>query len=146
MIARQLAHHGCCRSSLHRARHSDYSLLTLARLEHDSVKSLQARLNLVINGIVDPDLKAVDTVFVDEELGGPVISGTSQGSVSSVKIPPQTRARHRQPRHRLASSRSAVEFLGAEVGVLHSELSIHPQGEGRVRWLDDKAVECGSAD
>ncbi|KAL7001207.1 hypothetical protein U1Q18_002360 [Sarracenia purpurea var. burkii] len=70
------------RSSLHRAQHRDYSSLTLARLERDSVrvKALQARLNLAINGIVDPDLKPVGTVFVDDKLEGPVTSGSSQGS------------------------------------------------------------------
>ncbi|GMP58813.1 hypothetical protein CsSME_00022346 [Camellia sinensis var. sinensis] len=71
------------RSSLHRAQHKDYKLLTLARLERDSarVKSLQTRLDLAIRGITQSDLKPVDTVvFEAEALKGPVISGTSQGS------------------------------------------------------------------
>ncbi|THG07467.1 hypothetical protein TEA_010253 [Camellia sinensis var. sinensis] len=62
------------RSSLHRAQHKDYKLLTLARLERDSarVKSLQTRLDLAIRGITQSDLKPVDTVvFEAEALKGP---------------------------------------------------------------------------
>ncbi|CAK9176228.1 unnamed protein product [Ilex paraguariensis] len=70
------------RSSLHKASHGDYQSLTLARLERDSarVKSLQTRLDLAIHGIVKSDLEPVETEFEAEELEGPVISGTSQGS------------------------------------------------------------------
>ncbi|PSR91191.1 Protein ASPARTIC PROTEASE IN GUARD CELL 1 like [Actinidia chinensis var. chinensis] len=70
------------RSSIHRAHHRDYKSLTLARLGRDSsrAKSLQARLDLAINGITESDLKPVDSVFGEEALEGPVISGTSQGS------------------------------------------------------------------
>ncbi|GFZ16110.1 eukaryotic aspartyl protease family protein [Actinidia rufa] len=70
------------RSSIHRAHHRDYKSLTLARIGRDSsrVKSLQARLDLAINGITESDLKPVDSVFGEEALEGPVISGTSQGS------------------------------------------------------------------
>ncbi|GFZ18514.1 eukaryotic aspartyl protease family protein [Actinidia rufa] len=70
------------RLSIHRAQHRDYKSLTLARLGRDlaRVKSLQARLDLAMSGITESDLKPVDSVFGEEDLQGPVISGTSQGS------------------------------------------------------------------
>ncbi|KAJ7954070.1 Aspartic protease in GUARD CELL-like protein [Quillaja saponaria] len=74
------------RASMHKPSHSDYKSLTLARLERDSarVKSLITKLDLVANGIAQSNLKPVDmgnrVEFGVEELQGPIISGTSQGS------------------------------------------------------------------
>lgn len=62
----------------------DYNSLTLARLERDSarVKSLQTRVDLVVQGIGKSDLKPMEleTELQAEEIEGPIISGTSQGS------------------------------------------------------------------
>uniref|UniRef100_A0A5B7BC84 Peptidase A1 domain-containing protein n=1 Tax=Davidia involucrata TaxID=16924 RepID=A0A5B7BC84_DAVIN len=70
------------RSSLHKPLHRDYESLTLARLERDSarVRSIRTRLDLAITGITESDLNPVDTELEAEDLEGPVISGTSQGS------------------------------------------------------------------
>ncbi|KAJ7943191.1 Aspartic protease in GUARD CELL-like protein [Quillaja saponaria] len=74
------------RASIHKPSHGDYKSLTLARLERDSarVRSLITRLDLAANGITQSDLKPVDNgngfQFGAEELQGPIISGTSQGS------------------------------------------------------------------
>ncbi|KAI8539186.1 hypothetical protein RHMOL_Rhmol09G0161800 [Rhododendron molle] len=71
------------RSTVHRAQYRDYKSLTLARLGRDvaRAKSLQARLDLAINGIAATDLEPDgDMVFEEEALRAPVISGTSQGS------------------------------------------------------------------
>lgn len=62
----------------------DYNSLTLARLERDSarVKSLQTRVDLVVLGIGKSDLKPMEmeSELQTEEIEGPIISGTSQGS------------------------------------------------------------------
>ncbi|KAF2321460.1 hypothetical protein GH714_041055 [Hevea brasiliensis] len=72
------------RTSIQKASHTDYKSLTLARLERDSarVRSLTARLDLVIHGISTSDLKPLDgnMEFKAEDLQSPVISGISQGS------------------------------------------------------------------
>ncbi|KAL3336706.1 hypothetical protein AABB24_029393 [Solanum stoloniferum] len=65
--------------------HKDYNSLMLARLERDSAraKSLQTRVDLVVQGIGKSDLKPMETEFREiqaEEIEGPIISGTSQGS------------------------------------------------------------------
>ncbi|KAJ8570123.1 hypothetical protein K7X08_006700 [Anisodus acutangulus] len=62
--------------------HRDYNSLTLARLERDSarVKSLQTKVDLVVQGIAKSDLKPEETEFEAEKIEGPIISGTSQGS------------------------------------------------------------------
>ena len=70
------------RISIQRPSQSDYKSLTLARLERDSarVRSLTTRLDLAVNGIVQSDLKPLGEGFEAEEIQGPVVSGTSQGS------------------------------------------------------------------
>uniref|UniRef100_A0A5B6YKV5 Peptidase A1 domain-containing protein n=1 Tax=Davidia involucrata TaxID=16924 RepID=A0A5B6YKV5_DAVIN len=70
------------RSSLHKPQHKDYTALTLSRLERDSarVKSLNAKLELAVNGISKSDLKPIETVVEPEDLQTPVTSGISQGS------------------------------------------------------------------
>ncbi|XP_016442544.1 protein ASPARTIC PROTEASE IN GUARD CELL 1-like [Nicotiana tabacum] len=70
------------RVSVRGTSHRDYNSLTLARLERDSarVKSLQTRVDLVVQRITKSDLKPVEVEFQAEELEGPIISGTSQGS------------------------------------------------------------------
>lgn len=74
------------RISLHQPSHKDYKSLTLARLERDSarVRSLTTRLDLAVRGIATSDLKPVDTgngfELQPDAFGGPIISGTSQGS------------------------------------------------------------------
>ncbi|KAB1221025.1 Protein ASPARTIC PROTEASE IN GUARD CELL 1 [Morella rubra] len=74
------------RLSLQKPSHGDYKTLTLARLERDSlrVRSLTTRLDLALRGIAQSDLEPVDTndglVFGAEDLQGPVVSGTSEGS------------------------------------------------------------------
>ncbi|PHU02054.1 Protein ASPARTIC PROTEASE IN GUARD CELL 1 [Capsicum chinense] len=64
--------------------HESYSSLMLARLERDSAraKSLQKRVDLTVHDIRRADLKPVETEFfqADQEIDGPIISGTSQGS------------------------------------------------------------------
>ncbi|XP_077253216.1 eukaryotic aspartyl protease family protein [Tasmannia lanceolata] len=65
--------------------HKDYKTLTLARLARDSarVESLNTKLDLAIKGIKKSDLKPMQTdptIAKPEDLQGPVISGTSQGS------------------------------------------------------------------
>ncbi|PON87066.1 Aspartic peptidase [Trema orientale] len=75
------------RISLHRPSHGDYRSLSLARLERDSarVRSLTTRLDLVLGGVSNSDLKPVEKnsnglEFGVEDVQAPVISGTSQGS------------------------------------------------------------------
>ncbi|KAF9592018.1 hypothetical protein IFM89_011601 [Coptis chinensis] len=76
------------RDTLHKSSHKDYKSLTLARLERDSarVNSLNLKLDLAIKGIKKSDLKPSEGVsqYVElkegENLQGPIISGTSQGS------------------------------------------------------------------
>ncbi|KAI4357848.1 hypothetical protein L6164_001771 [Bauhinia variegata] len=74
------------RASVHKVSHSDYKSLTLARLERDSarVRSLTTLLDLAVKGIAQSDLHPVqeskELQFGVEELQGPIISGTSQGS------------------------------------------------------------------
>ncbi|XP_060214884.1 protein ASPARTIC PROTEASE IN GUARD CELL 1 [Lycium barbarum] len=62
--------------------HKDYNSLTLARLQRDSTraKSLQTKVDLVVQGIGKSDLKPMETEFQAEKIEGPIISGTSQGS------------------------------------------------------------------
>ncbi|PON59525.1 Aspartic peptidase [Parasponia andersonii] len=75
------------RISLHKPSHGDYRSLSLARLERDSarVRSLTTRLDLVLGGASNSDLKPVEMnsnglEFGVEDVQAPVISGTSQGS------------------------------------------------------------------
>ena len=75
------------RASIQKPSHSDYKSLTLTRLERDSarVRSLQTRLDLAINRISQSDLKPEkkkesELQFGVEELQGPIVSGTNQGS------------------------------------------------------------------
>ncbi|KAB2053308.1 hypothetical protein ERO13_A12G169400v2 [Gossypium hirsutum] len=72
------------RVSIHKSSHLDYKALTLSRLQRDSarVSSLVTRLNLAVNGISRSDLKPLDTglEFGAEDLEGPIVSGSSQGS------------------------------------------------------------------
>ncbi|KAH7516568.1 hypothetical protein FEM48_Zijuj10G0148900 [Ziziphus jujuba var. spinosa] len=74
------------RISIHRPSHGDYKSLTLARLERDSarVKSITTRVDLALGGVTHSDLKPVDTgnglEFGAEDIQGPIVSGTSQGS------------------------------------------------------------------
>ena len=74
------------RMSVQKHSHSDYRSLTLARLARDSarVRSLTARLDLALRGIGQSDLEPVDTRdgqgFEAEDIQGPVVSGTSEGS------------------------------------------------------------------
>ena len=66
--------------------HIDYKSLTIARLERDSarLKSLTTRLHLALTGILQSDLEPSGGRGQEEEqqqdLQGPIISGTSQGS------------------------------------------------------------------
>lgn len=72
------------RTSIQKTSHTDYKSLTLARLDRDSarVRSLTTRLDLAVNGISKSDLKPLhtDLEFKAEDLQGPIVSGTSQGS------------------------------------------------------------------
>ncbi|KDP29378.1 hypothetical protein JCGZ_18299 [Jatropha curcas] len=72
------------RNSIQKTSHTDYKSLTLARLQRDSarVRSLTTRLDLVIQGFSTSDLKPLgsDLEFKAEDLQGPIVSGTSQGS------------------------------------------------------------------
>ncbi|CAN4124768.1 unnamed protein product [Withania somnifera] len=70
------------RVAVHGITHKDYNSLMLARLERDSarVKSLQTRVDLVVNEVHKSDLKPKESDFQTEKLKGPIISGTSQGS------------------------------------------------------------------
>ena len=75
------------RISLHKPSNKDYKSLSLARLKRDSarVRSLTTRLDLVLGGVSNADLKPVETSnngleFEAEDIEAPVISGTSQGS------------------------------------------------------------------
>ncbi|KAF4402635.1 protein ASPARTIC PROTEASE IN GUARD CELL 1 [Cannabis sativa] len=73
---------------LHRPSHNDYRSLSLARLKRDSarVRSLTTRLDLVLGGVSNSDLKPAETQnnelekFKAEDVQAPVVSGTSQGS------------------------------------------------------------------
>lgn len=64
--------------------HIDYKSLTIARLERDSarLKSLTTRLHLALTGILQSDLEPLGGRGQEEEqdLQGPIILGTSQGS------------------------------------------------------------------
>jgi hypothetical protein len=72
--------------SVQKHSYSDYKSLTLARLQRDSarVRSLTARLDLALRGIGQSDLEPADTSdgrgFEAENMQGPVVSGTSEGS------------------------------------------------------------------
>ncbi|XP_028768686.1 protein ASPARTIC PROTEASE IN GUARD CELL 1 [Neltuma alba] len=74
------------RASLHKPSHGDYKSLTLARLERDSarVRSLVTRLDLALKRITPSDLHPAAGenrfMFGAEEMQGPIVSGTSQGS------------------------------------------------------------------
>ncbi|XP_031249569.1 protein ASPARTIC PROTEASE IN GUARD CELL 1-like [Pistacia vera] len=72
------------RTSVQGTSHTDYKSLTLARLKRDSarVRSLSTRLDLAIKRISRSDLKPLDNglEFQAEDLEGPIVSGTSQGS------------------------------------------------------------------
>jgi len=74
------------RMSVQKHSYSDYKSLTLARLQRDSarVRSLTARLDLALRGIGQSDLEPADTSdgrgFEAENMQGPVVSGTSEGS------------------------------------------------------------------
>ncbi|KAE8724637.1 Protein ASPARTIC PROTEASE IN GUARD CELL 1 [Hibiscus syriacus] len=72
------------RASIRKSSHPDYKSLTLSRLERDSarVTSLATRLDLSVSGISKPDLKPFNKAseFGAEELGSPIVSGSSQGS------------------------------------------------------------------
>ncbi|KAM0938058.1 putative nepenthesin [Dioscorea sansibarensis] len=67
--------------------HKNYKTLTLARLSRDSarVSAITARAALAVNGISRSDLKplldpAMTTTATGDDLQGPIVSGTSQGS------------------------------------------------------------------
>ncbi|KAL6010781.1 hypothetical protein ACLOJK_001223 [Asimina triloba] len=67
--------------------HKDYKTLTLARLARDAarIKSLNAKLEIAVNGIDRNDLKPQETGESEVEskgegVEGPVVAGTSQGS------------------------------------------------------------------
>ena len=64
--------------------HIDYKSLTIARLERDSarLKSLTTRLHLALTGILQSDLEPSGGRGQEQQqdLQGPIISGTSQGS------------------------------------------------------------------
>ncbi|OVA05021.1 Peptidase A1 [Macleaya cordata] len=75
------------RDSLHKSSHKDYKTLALSRLERDSarVRSINTKLDLAIKGIKKSDLKPMETTddgveAKSDDLEGPIISGTSQGS------------------------------------------------------------------
>ncbi|EOY02115.1 hypothetical protein QUC31_013432 [Theobroma cacao] len=72
------------RASVHKSSHLDYKSLTLSRLKRDSgrVRSLTTRLDLAVNGISRSDLEPLDigSEFSAEEMEGPIVSGSSQGS------------------------------------------------------------------
>lgn len=72
------------RTTIQQTQHKDYKSLTLARLERDSarVKSLTARLDLAVNGVSKSNLEPLDSgfEFQAEDLQGPIVSGSSQGS------------------------------------------------------------------
>lgn len=74
------------RISVQRPSQGDYKSLTLARLERDSarVKSITTRVDLALGGVTHSDLKPVDKgnglEFGAEDIQGPIVSGTSQGS------------------------------------------------------------------
>ena len=71
-------------SILSRPTHTDYKSLTIARLERDSarLKSLTTRLHLALTGILQSDLEPSGGRGQEQQqdLQGPIISGTSQGS------------------------------------------------------------------
>ena len=70
------------RDSLLNSNHKDYKSLVLSRLARDSerVNSLNAKLELALNGIRKSDLRPVETEIRPEELSTPIVSGVSQGS------------------------------------------------------------------
>ncbi|OIW04660.1 hypothetical protein TanjilG_07795 [Lupinus angustifolius] len=73
------------RASIQNPSHNDYKSLTLSRLARDSarVKSLQTRLDLSLKRISQTNLHPTDTQqdsFIFNEIQGPIVSGTSQGS------------------------------------------------------------------
>ncbi|XP_061375042.1 protein ASPARTIC PROTEASE IN GUARD CELL 1 [Gastrolobium bilobum] len=72
------------RVSIQKPSNTDYKSLTLLRLERDSarVRSLQTRLDLALKRISESDLHPAESgnEFQSEELQGPIVSGTSQGS------------------------------------------------------------------
>ncbi|KAE9595740.1 hypothetical protein Lal_00031057 [Lupinus albus] len=69
------------RASLQNPSHFDYKELTLSRLARDSarVKSLQTRLDLSLKRVSQTDAQQQDS-FIFNEIQGPIVSGTSQGS------------------------------------------------------------------
>ena len=68
----------------HTHTHTDYKSLTIARLDRDSarLKSLTTRLHLALTGILQSDLEPSGGRGQEQQqdLQGPIISGTSQGS------------------------------------------------------------------
>ncbi|XP_027362749.1 protein ASPARTIC PROTEASE IN GUARD CELL 1 [Abrus precatorius] len=72
------------RASIQKPSHNDYKSLTLSRLERDSarVRALQTRLDLALKRISNSNLHPTESgnEFKFNELQGPIISGTSQGS------------------------------------------------------------------
>ncbi|KAK7306949.1 hypothetical protein VNO77_39598 [Canavalia gladiata] len=72
------------RASFQNPSHRDYKSLTLSRLERDSarVRALQTRLDLALKRISNSDLHPAESgdEFKFNELQGPLVSGTSQGS------------------------------------------------------------------
>ena len=66
----------------HTHTHTDYKSLTIARLERDSarLKSLTTRLHLALTRILQSDLEPSGGRGQEQDLQGPIISGTSQGS------------------------------------------------------------------
>ncbi|XP_044488755.1 protein ASPARTIC PROTEASE IN GUARD CELL 1-like [Mangifera indica] len=72
------------RTSVWGTSQTDYKSLILARLERDSarVRSLSTRLDLAIKRVSKSDLRPLDNglEFQPEDLEGPIVSGSSQGS------------------------------------------------------------------
>ncbi|KAF4355753.1 hypothetical protein F8388_019152 [Cannabis sativa] len=76
---------------LHRPSHNDYRSLSLARLKRDSarVRSLTTRLDLVLGGVSNSDLKPAETQnnelekFKAEDVQAPVVSGRVKEAVST---------------------------------------------------------------
>ena len=74
------------RISIVKTSHSDYKSLTLSRLRRDSarVRSLTARIDLVIRGTTGADLQTFGngggSRFRAEDFESPIVSGASQGS------------------------------------------------------------------
>ncbi|CAL0315314.1 unnamed protein product [Lupinus luteus] len=69
------------RASIQNPSHNDYKSLTLSRLARDSVrvKSLQTRLDISLKRISQTGSQQQNS-FIFNEIQGPIVSGTSQGS------------------------------------------------------------------